>query len=542
MKDIGVLNLSRFGDLIQTTPVLTSLRRRHPGARIHLIVKRRFRSVADMLPAVDAIHEVNGDALAEALSRPGIAFVDRFRTVREVVDRLAKTHFDVLFNFTHSRASAVLLSLLDTDRRIGFTLDRNGQRRVDSPWPGHMTTVVRARRLSRFNLVDMYLGAAGVFGSRQPLSVNVPDVAREFAKQRLAGPGPLVAVQLGASTDTKTWSLDRFAETLHHLTQRIPRTRIVLVGVTDEKPQAEKLKAACPEVRFEDLVDKTRIDELAAVLESADLLLTGDTGTMHLAGAVGTTTCGVFVGLGTPYETGVYAEGHWALMSRIACAPCAHNVKCGHTVCHTDIPSEWLADLLQRILEHKPVEGLPPLPRADVLRTRFDEDGLLELVPLHPRQPEPQDLLAEVYRAAFLESLEGVPVRPERLWRHAMEHFGIKPQEWRHALPATLPGHLQKLRELGRRAAEITSLLEQSDMRPTSLQEHGKTLRETDEAIYAIARAEPLLAPIGLAHEADLEYLPDADLPTLASLSSRVYRNLRRRVAVLRELIGAEAS
>jgi hypothetical protein len=123
-----------------------------------------------------------------------------------------------------------------------------------------------------------------------------------------------------------------------------------------------------------------------------------------------------------------------------------------------------------------------------------------------------------------------------------MEHFRIKPQEWRHALPATLPGHLQKLRELGRRAAEITSLLEQSGMRPTSLQEHGKTLRETDEAIYAIARAEPLLAPIGLAHEADLEYLPDADLPTLASLSSRVYRNLRRRVAVLRELIGAEAS
>lgn len=542
MKDIGVLNLTRFGDLIQTTPVLTSLRRRHPGARIHLIVKRRFRSVADMLPAVDEIHEVNGDALAEALSRPGIAFVDRFRTVREVVDRLAETHFDVLFNFTHSRASAVLLSLLDADRPIGFILDRNGQRRVDNPWLCHMATVVRARRLSHFNLVDIYLGAAGVFGSRQPLTVNISDAAREFAKQRLAGPGPLVAVQLGASTDTKTWSLDRFAETLHHLTQRIPRTRIVLVGVTDEKKQAEKLKTACPEVRLEDLVGKTRIDELAAVLESADLLLTGDTGTMHLAGAVGTTTCGVFVGLGTPYETGVYAEGHWAVMSRIACAPCAHNVKCGHTVCNTDIPSEWLADLLQRILEHKPVEGLPSLPRADVLRTRFDEDGLLELVPLHPRQPEPQDLLAEVYRAAFLESLEGVPVQPERLWRHAMEHFGIEPQEWRHALPATLPGHLQKLRELGRRAAEITARLEQSGMRPTSLREHGKTLRETDEAIYAIARAEPLLAPIGLAHEADLEDLPDADLPTLASLSTRVYRNLRRRVAVLRELIGAEAS
>ena len=47
MREIGILNLTRFGDLIQTTPVLTGLRKRHPGARIHLIVKRRFRPVAD---------------------------------------------------------------------------------------------------------------------------------------------------------------------------------------------------------------------------------------------------------------------------------------------------------------------------------------------------------------------------------------------------------------------------------------------------------------------------------------------------------------
>jgi ADP-heptose:LPS heptosyltransferase len=86
MRDIGILNLTRFGDLIQTTPVLAGLRKHHPDARIHLIVKSRFRNAAEMLEGVDVIHEIDGDALAEIVSQPGLAFVDRFRAVRKVID------------------------------------------------------------------------------------------------------------------------------------------------------------------------------------------------------------------------------------------------------------------------------------------------------------------------------------------------------------------------------------------------------------------------------------------------------------------------
>ncbi|MCZ6571262.1 MAG: glycosyltransferase family 9 protein [Deltaproteobacteria bacterium] len=542
MKDIAILNLTRFGDLVQTSPIVIGLRKRHPAAKIHLIVKRRFRAVAEMLPDVDAIHELDGDALARIVSQPDMGFVERFRKVREMVDRLAEIHFDVVYNFTHSRASAVLLSLLDTERTTGFTLDRNGQRRVDNKWLRHIATLVRARRLSRFNLVDLYLGAAGLCGSRVPVSVHVPEPARTFAAEQLPGPGPRVAIQLGASTDTKTWSVGRFAETLNHLTQRIPSARIVLVGVAAEVEQARKLRDACPGVWFEDLVGKTSIDELAAVLERAQLLLTSDTGTMHLAAAVGTTTCSVFVGLGTPYETAVYAEDHWALMSRISCAPCGYSIKCGHTVCHEDIPPQWLAEFVQRLLEHKPVDDLSSLPRADLLRTHFDENGLLELVPLHPREPEPQDLLALAYRAAFLESIEGVAVQLEPIWQRAQIRFGIQPEEWRKALPSSLPGQLQRMDEIARHAEDIVSRLEDLGDQPAELREGSKSLRETDEAIYAIARSEPLLAPLGLAHESELEDLPDADLPTLAWMSRCVYGSLRRRVAVLRHLIEADRS
>ena len=537
MTDIAILNLTRFGDLVQTSPVVTGLRKHDPAARIHLIVKSRFRSIAEMLPDVDQIHELDGDALAETLSRPGVPFVDRFRRIRDMVQRLSEIHFDLVLNFTHSRASAVLLSLLNADCTTGFSVDRNGQRRVDNSWLRHMATLVRARRLSRFNLVDIYLGAAGLFASRSSVCVRIPEPARTFAAERLPGPGPRLAVQLGASTDTKTWSVARFAETLNLLAQRIPSVRIVLVGVGSEEPQARVLRTSCPNVWFEDLVGKTRIDELAAVLERTDLLLTGDTGTMHLAGAVGTKTCAIFVGLGTPYETAVYSEGHWALASRIACAPCGYSVKCGDTVCHSDVPPEWLTDFLQRILEHKPVEDLPALPRADVLQTCFDENGLLDLVPLHSREPEPQDLLGLAYRAAFLEGLEGVTVRPERIWQRALERFGVQPEKWRQVLPPSLLGQLARLDQIAQRAEDIVTRLEKFGDQPAELREGSKSLRETDEAIYGIARSEPLLAPLGLAHEASLEDLPEADFRTLAWMSARIYASLRRRVEILRELI-----
>ena len=88
MKDIAILNLTRFGDLIQTTPVLKGLRKRYPEARLHLIIKSRFGEVTPLLPEVDQVHEIDGDWLAATLSQPDLPFLERFRRVRELVEKL----------------------------------------------------------------------------------------------------------------------------------------------------------------------------------------------------------------------------------------------------------------------------------------------------------------------------------------------------------------------------------------------------------------------------------------------------------------------
>ena len=120
-----------------------------------------------------------------------------------------------------------------------------------------MGTLVRSRRLSRFNLVEIYRGACGLMSGPEPVSITVPPAARDLAGQRLGDQGTLVAIQLGASQDAKAWSLERFAATTQELTRRIPDLRVVLVGVTQEKEAGQALMRSCPGTSFEDLIGET---------------------------------------------------------------------------------------------------------------------------------------------------------------------------------------------------------------------------------------------------------------------------------------------
>jgi len=537
VKRIGILNLTRLGDLVQTSPVVAGLRRRHPDAEIHLIVKTRFRAMAELLPGVDRIIEVDGDALARRVSGPD--FMDAWAAVRRIADDLGEVEYDALLNLTHSRASAALVALMSARQRIGYGLDREGLRQVSSPWLAHMATLVRARRLSRFNLVDIYLGAAGLYGSGESLAVEVPAAAARSAAELLPGAAPHLAVQLGASSDSKTWSAAAVGRTLRALQARAPEVVPVLVGVPAERKRAEALRAAAPGLEPIDLIGQTEVAELAAVLARCKLLLTGDTGTMHLAAAVGTRICAVFVGIGNPWETAPYAADQLVLASRIACAPCQLNLECGYPACHEDFPPEFLGELLARLLRGDALGDLPALPRADVFRTRRGADGLLDLEPLVRRAPAPHELLALVYRALFLERFERVRASAEAIGIQAEQRHGVARRDWAARLPDELPVRLAELATLAERALGLSAALARAQRDPGELKRTADELAGCDRRIFACARAEPLLLPLGLSLEAGLESLPDGELDLLIETSANHYAALARGTALLRTLLGS---
>lgn len=140
----------------------------------------------------------------------------------------------------------------------------------------------------------------------------------------------------------KRWPLERFAEVVNQISAQHAQFRWQLFGAPGEKDMGEKLSAML-KAPHENLVGKTRLSELIAKLRQCQLLLTNDTGTMHLAAALGIPTVSIF-GSTCPIETGPLGERHTVIQHKVPCSPCFER-ECpfGHYECMTRVAAGEVA-------------------------------------------------------------------------------------------------------------------------------------------------------------------------------------------------------
>ena len=169
--------------------------------------------------------------------------------------------------------------------------------------------------------------------------LRVPAQSHARAAQLLAGHdrrGPLVGLNPGAGRSVKEWPPERFARAAADLAAR-DRATIVLLGSAAERPLGEAVrKHVGNDVPLIDLVGRTPLVDLAAVLERIQVLVTGDTGPMHLAAAVGTPVVGIF-GPTDPARYAPLIDGSAALHANLWCRPC-HRTRRPPARCRHGIP------------------------------------------------------------------------------------------------------------------------------------------------------------------------------------------------------------
>ncbi|MCB1277686.1 lipopolysaccharide heptosyltransferase II [Prosthecobacter sp.] len=140
----------------------------------------------------------------------------------------------------------------------------------------------------------------------------------------------------------KRWPLERFAAVVNQISAQHAQFRWQLFGAPGEKEMGEKLSSMI-HVPHENFVGKTRLSELIAKLRECQLLLTNDTGTMHLAAALGIPTVSIF-GSTCPIATGPLGERHTVIQHKVSCSPCFER-ECpfGHYECMTKVTPEEVA-------------------------------------------------------------------------------------------------------------------------------------------------------------------------------------------------------
>ena len=312
--------LERIGDLLMTLPALAVLRAALPGAEIDLVVGGWNHELAMAIPGVNRVEAVDAAWLARHRSGHGpLALARRMRRLRD-------RRYDLAINFEPDIRSNFAMAAAGARRTAGFG-SGGGAAFLDVALDYDTTqhTADNALRLVRRTL--------GIEDGPVPaVSIDVPEAIRREATRLLQplGPGLKIGVHVSGGRPIKQWPEERF----HDVAARLIEDRgasIVFTGSLGDSEQIAGVRRGLPIDRILDLTDDPHdrfrstasldLVTVAAILQQLDVFVTGDTGPMHLAHAVGTPVVAIF----GPSDPARYAPR--GLRDRVVridlpCSPC----------------------------------------------------------------------------------------------------------------------------------------------------------------------------------------------------------------------------
>ena len=188
-----------------------------------------------------------------------------------------------------------MVGYLGVKNVIGFHCNEFGDRMIGHPWMQYFGVEVLNRIYNEFNLVEILSGSAGVDVSNR--SIEVIRLQNQLPLDTLLPKklgDVLIGFQVGSSLEGRRWYAQSFANLADMLIEKT-NARIVIFGVQSEGTVAEEVISHTKNKdQISNLTGKTNLRELARLLEKCDYLVTNDTGTMHLAAAMGTKIVGLF--------------------------------------------------------------------------------------------------------------------------------------------------------------------------------------------------------------------------------------------------------
>ena len=401
MRRILVLQLARFGDLVQTKRLLLSCAAEE-GTETHLCVDHSLTGLARALYPFAVVHGLP----AHKASGNNPAAV--FETARNTLAALAALSFDAVYALNFSPLSFACASLFEPERLRGYARIKGQELR--SPFALLAFNLLHDRRFSPVNLADLW-----AFFHPAPIAPE-----RVNPIPRLTDHGRIGIVMAGRES-RRSLPVPLLARCVQAVFQARGGPQLVCLGSTAEAPLVRRLSRELPPrsaERIENLCGKTGLTDLAEVVSGLDMVLTPDTGIMHLAAHLGVPVQAFFLSSAWCWETGPYGFGHKIWQALPPCAPCRESDACPRAVaCLEAFGSKgFLAHLAGKFDAEWPGELLGCISMLDDLGTtcrRVDGDdpyseargelrnGLVEYLGLAGKDSRPpfmrQDLAEFLY-------------------------------------------------------------------------------------------------------------------------------------------------
>ncbi|MGA3207349.1 MAG: glycosyltransferase family 9 protein [Syntrophales bacterium] len=329
--NILIVKLSAIGDVIHTLPSLAALRKLYPEANITWVIEDASSDLILGHPYLDRVIISHRKQWINDLKKGRIT--KPIREIRAFIDDLRKQPYDLVIDFHGLIKSAVLVLLSSGKRKLGYdSMQELSGIFLNEKIPENM----------RKHAVDRYLDFLRYLGA----DVNEPEflipigeenkkrVEELLQRNDIDKKGRFVAVSPEALWDTKLWTDEKFAALCDRISKEL-KVSVIFTGTERDKLEHIQSRMKTPSVN---LGRKTTLRDLAYLYQRSSLLITTDSGPMHLAAAMGTPVIALF-GPTDPSRTGPYGKGHVVIQRELSCSPCFLK-KCASMECMSGITIE----------------------------------------------------------------------------------------------------------------------------------------------------------------------------------------------------------
>lgn len=315
-KKILVIRFNSIGDIILTSPVTDALHKE--DYEVHYVCKTAYAEILNHRPDISKVWELKD-------------------SMEELIQQLKNESFDHIVDLHNNLRSKHIKSAL---RVPAQTLDKS---RIDL----FLMTQLSIKKKQHPHIVERFLDVIDSLvesRTQSPLSFY-----KEVDYDGLALPASFVCIAVGAAFYTKQIPETLLIKTINQL--NLP---VVLIGGPDDEQRAKKIQESCSG-KLTNLVGQLSISESAEVIDQSEVLLTGDTGMMHLAAALQKSVVAVFGSthpfLGySPYYGDTSTKFEIVQNTNLNCRPCTKQGKdeCpkGHFKCMTALKAN---DLIKKI-------------------------------------------------------------------------------------------------------------------------------------------------------------------------------------------------
>ena len=292
-----LLRLSALGDVTHVVPLVRTLQAAWPHVALTWVIGKGEHRLLDGLPGV---HFVEYD------KKSGLAGMRALRRqLREIAPR---GRFDVLLQMQVAARANLLSAFIPAKRRIGYDRSRSkdlhglfvNERIPDRPG------------IHVLDAIGSFCEPLGLKQTQVRWDLPVPEAAREWAQSQWIEDGrPTLLISPCSSHVLRNWRADRYAAVADHAASR--GWRIVLCGGRSplERETTDAIVAAMKSPAL-DLVGKDTLKQLPALLERADLVMTPDSGPMHIANAMGAKVLSLHAA-SNPERSGPYSDRRYCV-------------------------------------------------------------------------------------------------------------------------------------------------------------------------------------------------------------------------------------